>query len=103
MPNSRCRSWRRLTICAAHGHVEGGHRLVGDDEVGLQGERPGDADALTLTAGERVGMTVGRVFGKSAPFEQGDHLVASGVRRLGLAVDDEWFGDELQHGHPRVQ
>ena len=39
-------------------HVEGGDRLVGDDELGLEGERAGDADALALAAGELVRVAV---------------------------------------------
>ena len=34
--------------------VERADRLVGDDEVGVERERPGDADALPLAAGELV-------------------------------------------------
>ena len=41
-----------------HGDVEGGDRLVGDDELGRQGERAGDADALALAAGELVRVAV---------------------------------------------
>ena len=37
-----------------HGHVEGGDRLVADDELRLQHQRPGDADALALAAGKLV-------------------------------------------------
>ena len=37
-----------------HGHVERGRRLVGDEQVGLVGERHGDHDALALAAGELV-------------------------------------------------
>jgi hypothetical protein len=40
------------------GHVERGDRLVGDDHTGLEGERAGDADALTLAAGELVRVAV---------------------------------------------
>ena len=35
-------------------HVERGHRLVAHDEVRLEDERPGDADALALATGELV-------------------------------------------------
>ena len=38
--------------------VEGRDRLVGDDQVGLQRERPGDADPLALPAGELVRIAV---------------------------------------------
>ena len=39
-------------------HVEGRDRLVGDDEVGLDRQGAGDADALALAAGELVRVAV---------------------------------------------
>ena len=39
-------------------HVERGDRLVGDQQLGVQGQRAGDADALALAAGELVGVAV---------------------------------------------
>ena len=44
-----------------HGDVERRDRLVGDDELRLEGERAGDADALALAAGEFVRIAVHRV------------------------------------------
>ena len=38
--------------------VERRDRLVADDEVRRRGERPGDADALALAAGELVRVAV---------------------------------------------
>ena len=40
------------------GDVERGDRLVGHDQLGPQRQRPGDADALPLAAGELVGVPV---------------------------------------------
>ena len=37
------------------GHVQGGDRLVGHDELGPERERAGDADPLPLAAGDRGG------------------------------------------------
>ena len=78
-------------------HVEGRDRLVGDDEVRLQGQGPGDPDALALATGEGVRVTVGGVLWEAAALEQGDDLVACGGRRLGPTVHDERLGDELEH------
>ena len=36
------------------GYVQGGHRLIADDEAGLEGDGARDADALPLAAGELV-------------------------------------------------
>ena len=38
--------------------VERRGRLVGDEQLGLERERAGDADALTLTTGELVRVAV---------------------------------------------
>src|SRR6201995_5585896 len=35
-------------------HIKRRDRLVADDQLGVQGKRPGDADALPLSAGELV-------------------------------------------------
>jgi hypothetical protein len=54
-------------------HVERGHRLVGDDEARLDGERAGDADPLPLPAGELV-REPPRMLGREAdePQQLGD-------------------------------
>ena len=39
-------------------HVERRHRLVADDQLRAERERPGDADALALAAGELVRVPV---------------------------------------------
>ena len=41
-----------------HGHVQGGGRLVGQDEPGVEHERHRDDDALLLAAGELVRIVV---------------------------------------------
>ena len=40
-----------------HRHIEGGHRLIGDDHGGIAGERTGDADALLLATGKLTWTT----------------------------------------------
>ncbi len=45
-------------------------RLVGDDQPGVQGERPGDADALALAAGELVREAPGRLGRQADPGQQ---------------------------------
>ncbi len=85
-------------------HVQGCGRFVGDDDVGIVGERHGDADALALAAGEFVGVggravagigdadAVHQVGGAGQGFRVGDALVTA-----------DRFGDLLAHGHQRVQ
>ena len=57
-PSRCCRSRRRLIDLRLDRHVEGRDRLVGDDELGLEREGAGDADALALAAGELMGVAV---------------------------------------------
>ena len=64
-----------------HAHVECADRLVEHDHLGFHGERPRDADALALTAGELVRIAVG-VRGVQADLrEQLEDPLASGCRR----------------------
>ena len=51
-------------------HVERRHRLVEDDERRVEGEGPGDADALALTAGELVGEPLGVIGREPDELEQ---------------------------------
>lgn len=43
---------------AADRGVQGGDGFVGDQDLGVEGERTGDDDALALTAGEFVGIAM---------------------------------------------
>ena len=65
-------------------HVEGGDRLVGNDDLRLDGEGPGDADALALAAGElgRVPVEVLRV--------QADRASRSWTRSFSLPLARPW-------------
>src|SRR5262249_42768364 len=55
------------------GDVQGGDRFVGDDELRLDGEGSGDAHALTLAAGQLVGVGLGDADRKTDAVEQGAH------------------------------
>ena len=54
MPSRACDVLEQLEDLRLHRDVERGGRLVGDQQVGLVGERHGDHDALALAAGELV-------------------------------------------------
>ena len=89
------RSWSvadQLEDLRLHGDVEGGDRLVGDQHLGLEGERPRDADALALAAGE-LRVAVGR-----APGRQADELEEARARSRGrlrvAALGDRPLGDD---------
>ena len=96
-PSSSCRSDSRLTICAFHRNVEGGDRLVADDEVGARGERAGDADALALAAGELVREALHRVARQPHLVHQRDHAVLQFARVLGEAEVHDRLGDAVAH------
>ena len=56
-----------------HRHVERRHRLVGDDDVRIERERPGDAEPLALTAGEFVRIVAHLRRPQAHAGEQGRH------------------------------
>ena len=83
-------------------HVQGGDRLVEDDDLRLEGEGPGDGDALALTAGELVGVAA------HDRARQGDHVEQLGDARLALLggadpVDPQRFLDDAEDRVHRVQ
>ena len=83
-------------------HVERGDRLVADDDARVDGQRPGDADALALAARELVGIAQRHVG------EEPDHLQqlgdAIGDLRLGQdAVHADRLGDDLADRHARIE
>ena len=60
--------------------VERRDRLVADDELRVEGERPGDCDALPLTAGELARQPARGIRGKAHLLEQ---LADPAARLLG--------------------
>ena len=52
MPSRALQLLEKLEDLRLHGHVERGRRLVGDQQVGLVGERHRDHHALALAARE---------------------------------------------------
>ena len=65
MPSSRCRALQQLQDLRLDGDVERGGRLVGDQQVGLVGERHGDHHALPLAAGKLVRIGAEPLLGSS--------------------------------------
>ena len=84
------------------GHVQGRHRLVADDQLGLQGERAGDADALALATGELVREAVVVLRVEPDQLEQLlDPLLRAALR--GDALDLQRRADDRADVVPRVQ
>ena len=67
-------------------HVESAHRLVADDQLGLDAERPGNADALALAAGEFMGIAI--------------HVFTPHVHRFEQVADD--LAAFLARFHPEL-
>ena len=59
---------KQIEHAGLHGNIQRGDGFIGDDQRGAHDQRPGDADALALSAGEGVrdsdtcGPVVGRLF-----------------------------------------
>jgi hypothetical protein len=84
-------------------HVERGDRLVGHDELRLQRDRAGHADALALAAGELVRQAV--VVLRVEPDERHELLDAQLALALVVLdpVDDERLGDDRADRLARVE
>ena len=72
-PKSRLEVLEQVDDLRLDRHVERRDRLVADDEVGLERERAGDADALPLAARELVRIAGGRVGGEPDDLEELPH------------------------------
>ncbi len=83
-------------------HVQRRDRFVGDDQLRAQGERAGDADALTLSAGELVRVAV--VVLGAEPDQRQQLLDVVLETALGLdALEPERRADDRADRVPRVQ
>ena len=86
-----------------HGDVEGGHRLVADDQLRLGGHRTRDRDALALAAGELVRPL--RARDRRVDADGVEHLVDACVpRRLVADLPDvEPLAHDVADAPARVQ
>ena len=82
-------------------HVERRDRLVEHQQLRVERQRPRDADALALTAGELVREPV-HVFGVE-PDERHQLLDAIDLFALAQLVDLERLTDDRADRHPRIQ
>ena len=86
------------------GDVERRRRLVGDQELGLAGQRHGDHHALAHAAGELVRIVVHAAL-RVGDVDQPQHLDRAGQRLLGveLLVQRDHLGDLVAHRVDRVE
>ena len=82
--------------------VERRDRLVGDQELRLDGQRPGDPDPLPLPAGELVRVAPGMVGMQADQLEQlADPRAPGGT--FGELVGIERLAEDAGDRHPRVE
>ena len=82
-----------------HGDIERADRLIEDQELRLDRQGSGDADALALAAAELVRVAVDDVRRETHELEQ--FLDSRAASRRGQAVDA--FAHDLAHGMTRVE
>ena len=83
-------------------HVERGDRLVADDQVGFEDERPGDPDPLALAAGELVRIAARVVRREPDEVHHPADLLPSFVRAA-EAMDPQALADAVADRRPRVE
>ena len=85
-----------------NGHIQSGNRLVADNQLGLQRKCTGNADTLTLTAGELMRIAVDVLGVQSDNVQQ----LADALDTLLLgthAMNGHGLGDDLADGHAGIQ
>ena len=85
-----------------HRDVQRRHRLVGDDQPGVQCQRARDAQPLALPAGELERIALERVTAQAHLLQQ-RHDTALLVRGIGHTVVLQRLGDDLADAHARVE
>jgi len=82
-------------------HVQGAYRFVTDDKPGLEGDSPGDADPLPLSAGKLVRVAVSVSGAKTDAFEK---FVGEAASLSPLdSVYFKRFSDYPPDGHSRIE
>src|SRR5918998_5284305 len=83
-------------------NVQRRYRLVAYDKLGTNTERPGDADALPLTAAELMRVTAIMFLAQTDLTKQFDDSVSFGPA-LGDFVNFQPFADDITDAHSRVE
>ena len=81
--------------------VQGRHRLVEHEELGLQGQCPGDAHALLLASGEVTRVPVGMGRFQTDQAHEFTHPIGDVV--LGATVVLQRLGQDVVNRHARVE
>ena len=88
---------------AADRDVERRGRLVGDDDLRVEREGAGDADALALAAGEGVRIALHRRADRGRRARAARRRASSSAAPRAVRVTYERIADDLLHRHPRVE
>src|SRR5262249_54054202 len=94
-------SFEQVHDLRLNGNVESRNRFVGNDEIRIDCESACDADALALTAGKLMRVSLDKTFAQTDGFEQFLHALlrfpaSRQTKRL------ERFADDLSDCHARV-
>ena len=85
------------------GNIEGGDRLIADDQFWFEDHGPGDADPLALPTGEFMGISIDHQWQQAdlghASLLPGSPLLLREFRK----VYGQWFGDDIADGHAWVK
>jgi len=101
-PELRLKVQHQVQDLGLHGYVEGGNRLVGHDQAGVEGQGPGDTDALALPAAEGVrkaAHVLGPEPNEAKQFRHSTHPLPPVPR----AVHEKRFTHDVEERLPRIQ
>ncbi len=86
-----------------HRDIECRYGLVGDHDPGRKRQGPGDGDPLALTTAESMRIPVHGTGIQTHHAQQLRHPLLQLGPPLHHAVDQQWFADDLQQVHARIQ
>ena len=86
----------------ANGNIQGGDRLIQNDNPRIEGQRSGYGDPLSLSSAELVGKQISAPIGQSNQTQQFTQAVSQLVPAE-LGPDRQRLGDNLINSHPRIQ
>src|SRR4051812_38472765 len=86
-----------------HRNVERRYRLVADQDLGLHRQRPRDGDALPLTAGELVRITLHRLRRQADALEELARALVALAFIAAQAVDAHRLDERAPDRAPRVE
>src|ERR1700675_3327718 len=84
-------------------NIQRRHRLIADDQFGLDRERACDADALALTAGEFVRMAADMIRLQADGLEQIHDALFELLPGFRQFVNDQGFADDRADAHARIE